>query len=318
MSSSSTPDIVTITLNPTVDRVIEVPGLKVGSHVRGRLLSWQPAGKAVNVSRSLALMNVSSVAAGFACPDTVEAFRRTCLASGISPAFTTIEGMTRENITLVDPETGCETHIRDVGPTVDGAAIQRLRDDLKKCITRDTRVVVTGSCAQGMDVSAYRDLLMFCQNLGGRLVIDAADDFLRVACDCHPAVIKPNIAELADTINEPLETESEIIRAGRHLAEKVGIVLVTLGDRGAYCFADGSHWHGVVQLDGFTARSTVGCGDAFLAGFLAGYAHSEKQIDEGFRYALAVSVASAADEKPADFDLKLAESLLEKIELKKG
>ena len=57
--------IVSVTLNPAVDWVLEAPNFKVGSHIRARRIGWYPAGNGINVSRVLATLGTRSVATGF-------------------------------------------------------------------------------------------------------------------------------------------------------------------------------------------------------------------------------------------------------------
>ena len=121
--------------------------------------------------------------------------------------------------------------------------------------------------------------------------------------------LKPNLLELAELTGETITDENDILETGRSLAKRIAVVLITAGHRGAYCFADDAVWHARVDVAENRIRSTVGCGDALLAGFLARRVRDDVPVEEALRHAVAVAGASAMNERPAFFDLADAESL---------
>jgi len=293
--------LATVTLNPTIDRVVEVPGFKIGEHAVGRLRSRTPAGKAVNVSRAMAALGAPNVALGWVGRESIEAFNTAARAAGFTPQFTPMAGTTRENITVIDPDSHGETHIREVGPTVTAEEINHLMDDLRWTADDDMLVVFTGSLAPGLPPARFGDMIEACIARGARVVIDTSRDPLRTAVEHKVWMVKPNLAELAELLGRPVVADEEIIRAGRELSGRIPVVLITAGERGVFCFTESGVQRACVAVPPERLRSTVGCGDATLAGFLCGLVASDGTIDSALRQAVAVAAASAMNDLPAVF-----------------
>lgn len=293
--------LATVTLNPTIDRVLRVPGFTVGGHRVGQLLSRTPAGKAINVSRAMAALGVPSVALGWVGRESMEAFNTAARAAGFTPQFTPMAGTTRENITVIDPAGPSETHIREIGPTVTADEIERLMDDLQWTAADDMIVVFTGSLAPGLSLERFGGMIEACIARGARVVVDTSGEPLRTAAEHKLWMAKPNLVELAEWIGRDVTTDDEIIGAGRELSGRIPVVLITAGERGAFCFSEGTAQHAHAAVPAQRLRSTVGCGDAMLAAFLCGLVAAEGTLISALRQAVAVAAASAMNELPAVF-----------------
>ncbi len=294
--------IVTVTLNPTIDRIIEVPGFHLGGHLKGRLRSRLPAGKAVNVSRAMSSLGCPSTAAGWVGAESLALFDEALRAAGVSTCFTPIAGATRENITIIDPAGQSETHIRDAGPAVTEDEVNHLIERLLELAGPDVLFVFTGSCAPGLSAQRFADIIKACIDRGSRVAVDSSGDPLRAAAKLPLWLIKPNLLELGELLGYQVSHESEVLAAGRRLAERMSVVLITMGQRGALCFAEGRVFKGRASIPEDRLRSTVGCGDTMLAAFLAASSRPGWQIEDAFRQALAVSAASAMTDQPAVFE----------------
>lgn len=231
-------DIVTVTLNTAVDRLIEVPDFHVGGHVPGRHLARIPAGKGVNVSRALAILGVPSVATGFVGREQLEDFERSLrpsagrgadaagagdphatanehanaattrdggpattrhadTASTIQPQFLAIDGVTRENITIIDPTACNETHVRDVGaaPTHDDLA--RLEQKLNLLAHEGTLVIIAGGLPPDVPTDYAVGLIDMLLAKRARVALDASGPLLAAARQRRLWLVKPNAWELA-------------------------------------------------------------------------------------------------------------------------
>ena len=302
MLSRTWSTIVTVTLNPTIDRVIEVPGFAIGGHQKGLLRMREPAGKAINVSRALAALGVANTAVGWVGMHTYDLFTDSLEKSGVRAAFIPITGQTRENITVIDSHARIETHIRDAGPTVGEADVRRLVDLLKTLAGPSTLVVFTGSLPPGLAISQWRELLETCIQRSAPVAVDTAGEPLRVASRYPLWMIKPNEAELAEMLRAGQLDEAALVAAGRDLASRIAVVMITAGAKGAYCFTATEALRGRTALDAGLVRSTVGCGDAVLAGFLAGLLIPGAELSLAFSEGLALAAASAMRDQPAGFD----------------
>ncbi len=298
---TQTPLVVTVSLNPAIDRIIEVPGFAVGAHQHGRLLSRTAAGKAVNVSRALALLGVRNLAAGFVGAGETAFFEGSLAGTGVETRFLAVPAATRENITLVDPVARVETHIRDTGFGVGADDGVRLEEQLRRTCRAGAVVVFSGSMPKGITAEAFGRLLRTCIDAKARVVVDTSGEALRTAVDLPLWLIKPNVEELGEIAGRPIASEAEIVAAGQRLAERIGMVIVSRGKAGAFCFASGSVLKGCIAVDPQRVGNTVGCGDCLLAGCIAGRLRSSNG-QEAFRYALAVATAKAVSLEPGQFD----------------
>jgi 1-phosphofructokinase family hexose kinase len=314
--------IITVTLNPTIDRIIEVPGLHIGGHLRGRFRTRLPAGKAINVSRALAGLGCGNIAAGWVGQDALGLFTDELKKINVQPRFTPIRAMTRENITIIDPDHHIETHIRDAGPLVTPQDIDRLQTDLKQLAEEnaaDNKTVLfvfTGSLAPGLSIDQYLRLKETCCRTGGHVAIDAYGPALQSVIHRNPWLIKPNLPELAELMNTDVEDDQSVIAAGRQLNRTIPVVLITMGERGAYCFNGPQQFFGKVHVNKDQLVSTVGCGDTFLAGFLATLCQTGREPGEALKQGLAAASASAMTETPATFEKAIVDSLLKQTEVK--
>jgi 1-phosphofructokinase family hexose kinase len=306
---AQTPLVITVSLNPAIDRIMDVPDFAAGEHQRGRLISRTPAGKAVNVSRALATLGVRSIVTGFIGEQEVELFESSLDSSRVQTQFLPIAAPTRENITIVDPVAHTETHIRDAGFTINETNRLRLGKKLSLMCRADSIVVFSGSVPEGIGPEQFVDLLEICISAGARVVVDTSGEPLRTAASLPLWLMKPNTAELGEITGRPLATEEELLAAGHELSRRVKTVIVSRGEAGGLCFVSGSVLKGHVQLDPARVRNTVGCGDSLLAGFIAGrLLHND--IRESYRYALAVATASAVGLEPCRFAMKDVEEFV--------
>lgn len=306
--------IITVTLNPTIDRILEVPGFKIGSHLQGRLRLREPAGKAINVSRALAHLGVKSTAVGWVGMNAFDLFHEAMRKAGVKACFLPITGATRENITIIDPASHTETHLRDAGPKVDDADVRRLTDLLRSVVTAESLVIFTGSLPPGLSMDSWSKLLYTCTDRNARVVVDTAGEPLRAAANNQLWMIKPNELELNELLDGSFTTEDDLVRAGRELAGRYPYVLITVGRKGAYCFAEDHILHAYATLRPDKIKSTVGCGDAILAGFLAGLMHSG-DLEVALREGVAVSAAAAMTEEPAHFQAATVKQLRQSVVL---
>ncbi len=307
--------IVTLSLNPTIDRILEVPGLRVGDHLQGRLLARQPAGKAINVSRALATLRTRSTVVGWVGADTAGLFEDFLEHMSVRSRLIPIAGQARENITLIDPHAGSETHIRDIGPMVTPPDVSCLAEVLAEAADGHCLVVVTGSASPGLSTDGWAGLLDDMLARGATVAVDVSGELLLRAARRPVWLLKPNLQELGELVGRHIESQEEILEAGRELNRQIAVVLVTLGSRGAYAFAEGRVWRGWTNLARNEVRSTVGCGDSFLAGFLAARLDPDRPFASCLQQALAVGAASSLTDRPAVFELDAVRVCQERTEV---
>jgi 1-phosphofructokinase family hexose kinase len=310
-----TPTIVCVALNPCWDRTLEVTDLAVGEHVRGRLLSVQAAGKAVNVARLLDALGTPSVLTGFVGADDRDRFAATFEKTAVRLELFETDGRTRENITLVDPEQNVDTHIRDAGVPLDEEDLQRLRKKLRILAGKGTYVLFTGSLTPGMDAGTFAGLLEVCCEKGARVAVDSSGPGLEAVRGVAGLwLVKPNRAELAEIAGADVETEEAVRDAAAALRRRIDEVAVTLGAGGAVLFARDGAWRARPHLDPAAVLNTVGAGDAFLAGYVHHHACAEP-LEACLRYAVACGTAATLQLRAGQINPHDADAAMEHVEV---
>jgi 1-phosphofructokinase len=290
--------IFTVTLNTAVDRTIEVENFEPSSVNTGKLVRLLPAGKGVNVSRMLSTLGVESVAMGYVGTRQLHLYEDSLKDSLVEIDFVVLDAPTRENVTIVDPSREVETHIRERGPRIERTEIHEMKRKIEHRIHKGDKVVFSGSIPYGVSRKHFRDMLKMCSGVGADLFLDAGGATLRECADLAD-YIKPNIPEL----QQALRTESEDMGDLLTLLRKFRMhepALLTCGEKGAYYVESDICYHASADMEGLVPISTVGCGDAFLAGFVHGMDKGEK---EGGCLRAAVAAATACLLSPtADID----------------
>jgi 1-phosphofructokinase family hexose kinase len=309
--------IVTVTLNTSVDRTIEVPRFAVGGHLKGRLVRVQAAGKGVNVARCLARLGVPSAATGFAGIRETGFFREGLAGTRATMDLVPVAEPTRACTTILDPELGTDTHVREAGFHVQPRELAALEAKLRSLASSGALVVFCGSLPPGVTARHLAALIAACQESGAKVAADLNGSELGVAIAARALLIKPNVEELGEVIGRDLAsaTEPELVRAARPLCDRVGTVLLTRGKDGALAVSEAEALSGAVEVG--SVRNTVGCGDAFLAGYLAGL-WSGASPEQRLRQAVACGGANAMADAAGEIDPQGVAELAAKARVRKA
>jgi 1-phosphofructokinase len=264
--------IVTLTPNPSLDRTLQLQSLVRGGVNRAEGGRTDPGGKGVNVSRALAQHGVKTVAVlPLGGPDGA-VLADLLAAQGVTVRRVPVNGDTRTNITAAEPD-GTTTKLNEPGPHLSGAEVADLAAAVLDAATPGSWVVACGSVPGGMDDDYYARLVGPLHARGARVAVDSSGAALRAVLAGgpdrqYPDLVKPNREELAEAVGHPLHTLGEVVRAAAGLVSRgVGAVLASLGADGAVLVTTRGARYGTSRVD--RPRSTVGAGDALLAGYLS-------------------------------------------------
>lgn len=281
--------IYTVTLNPSLDLVMELDRLQGGELNRSRRETLCPGGKGINVATLLTRLGIPATALGFVAGDTGGMLTRMLEQEGITTDFLSLPaGRTRINVKL---RGDTETEINGRGPTVDAESLQKFLRQLDVLWAEDW-LVLAGSLPAGVDAALYGDILHRLSNAGVRVVVDASGDLLRQTLPGQPFLVKPNRAELSELAGAPLVTDEEVEIAARGLqAQGAQNVLVSLGGDGALLLDETGRIHRSKAPTG-QVQYTVGAGDSMVAGFLAEYTQTGDYA-AALRWGIAAGSATA-------------------------
>ncbi len=259
--------VMTLTLNPAVDQIIELDRLVVGSMNRARSSTPMTGGKGVNVARVLKAFDVPVLAAGFAAGAGGASVIRTLGAEGIPARFLEVPGEVRINLKMHDAASGKTTEINQPGFTVDEAVFGRLLAMLAPLVGEMSALVLTGSLPAGTPPDAYRRLGILARERGVPVFLDADGDNLRWGLSAYPFAVKPNRDELERHTGVRLGGDRDWLRGLRGLqtagAERVA---ATMGPEGVMMLDGDTAWHaGGLRIQPACA---TGAGDAALAAMI--------------------------------------------------
>jgi 1-phosphofructokinase family hexose kinase len=298
-----------------VDRVLEVPDFRIGVHAKAQVKQLQPSGKGVNVARGLARLGVDALAAGFVGRDQAQTYVDSLAEDGVESVLCTVAGRTRMNTTILDPVGHTTTHLREPGFEVGPDDLARLRGVLGERLSGHEGAVVafSGSVPPGMTPADFADLLLACHEAGARLVVDANGPPLDAAIATGIVdTLKPNLIELGECLGRDVSPE-DAPTAAAELLGRVHTVLLTLGADGAWLVREGLAVGSRCRLRDDEVCNVVGCGDAFLVGWLRAEGAGAPP-EESLRWAVAAGAACATTEATVGYTLPQVEALLPRCE----
>jgi 1-phosphofructokinase len=282
--------IVTLTLNPSLDRTLELDGLERGAVLRTSAPTLEAGGKGVNVTRALTANGIPSIAVLPVGGGEGAELTALLEAEGVATRLVPVAGRTRSNITLAEPD-GTVTKLNEPGAPLHRDELEAIVAVLTDALGRDDWVVISGSVPASF---AHADAAALTAAVDrSRLAVDTSGDALPAFLDAGPRLVKPNRAELAELTGHPLRSIAEVIDAAHALRDRgADIVLVSLGADGAVLVGPS----GVLVGESRVARprSTVGAGDCFLAGFLSRFSLDETDLRSALLEGLAWGAAAAA------------------------
>jgi 1-phosphofructokinase len=295
--------IVTLTPNPSVDRTVSITGLQRGEVQRATASRIDPGGKGVNISRALTAHKARTVAILPAGGPEGHLLAELLAEAGIDVTIVPIEGSIRANVALVEPD-GTTTKINEPGPHLSSAEVGALFASAEATLgMAPSWLVGSGSLPPGVDQDLYAELVLRCRDAGVRVAIDASGQALRNAVAAGPDLIKPNLEELEELVDRSLVTLGDVLSASTDLVTHgVATVVVSMGRHGALLVSPSVTAHAVADVS--SPLSTVGAGDALLAGYLYATSSGSTPVDAlrtGVAWgAAAVSLPGSRMPTPAD------------------
>lgn len=266
--------IITVTLNPSIDRTIAVGELRRGGVNRAELIRLDAAGKGVNVSRALAAYGIETHAVMVGAGLGSEWMSEQLTSQNISHSMVMAQGITRSNLTLVEAD-GTVTKINEPGVTMTPEILAAIEGALDALDLENNWVVLAGRLNPGASDDTYARLAQHAKARGARVVLDASGAALSAAVRAGGLdLIKPNQHELGGLVGrEPGSIDDAVVSAREVIKGGVGAVLCSLGADGAIYVTAQDVVH--VEPKSAVVGTPVGAGDILLATFLAGGATVE-------------------------------------------
>ncbi len=305
--------IITVTLNPAVDKTAEVQEIHVNGLNRLENIVTHAGGKGINVSKTLKYLNTESVATGFIAGSNGTFITTVLDELGIRHDFTNTNGNTRVNLKVLDKDMNL-TELNEVGPTISSEEMTELMSKVSNLITQGDVVVLSGSAPKGVPSAIYYVIGEMCKNKGAKVVLDADKDLFHEGVQGIPTLIKPNKYELYQYFEITSEiSDKELIEKTRVFIERgIEYVAISMGSQGAYFLSKDKTY----KVEGLKvkAHSSVGAGDAMVAALTLGL-EQKMSFEEMIRLAVATSAGAVETKGTAPAKINRIEELKKQVKI---
>jgi 1-phosphofructokinase/tagatose 6-phosphate kinase len=285
--------IITVTLNAAIDKTLAVPNFRLGRRHRAVEQTAMAGGKGVNVARALRALGQPVIATGVAGGPTGTRIVEHLTEEGILNDFVRIREESRTSTAVVDPTSGDQTEINEHGPHVSDQELDLFVDKLLYLAKGAAVCVFAGSLPRGVDTGLYGRLVEEMRRLGVTTVLDSEGEPLLTATRRGPDVVSPNELEAEGLVGHEFSDEDDRRRALSEMVEmgaREGII--TLADGCLAVLGEGSDRSLYrATLEPLEPVSSVGSGDALLAGFVAAR-YGERDPEHCLRFAVACGAES--------------------------
>jgi len=302
--------ILTVTLNPCIDKSSVVKKLEPESKLRCTEVVHEPGGGGINVSKALKKLDCHSVAlfpagghnGGMLCSLLDE--------EGIPFHGVDTKIETRENWVVLETETNHQYRFTFPGRAVEESVIKTLVDEIRNF--SPAFVVASGSLPPGLPDYFYGLIVKNAKAVGAKCIADTSGVALTALKGKGAYLIKPNIGELCDLLQIPSLSKNEVSDAAQQIIRDgyAEIVAVSMGPDGAWLVAkDEKHFAVAPKVE---KRSTVGAGDSMVAG-ITFMLQQNRSLKEAIAFGVACGSAATMNEGTQLFKKEDAQKLFAAI-----
>ena len=263
--------ILTVTLNAAIDRTVAVPNFRLGRRHRAVESRTVAGGKGVNVARALTLLGRPVIASGFVGGPTGARVLEQLREESVLTDFIHIAAETRINLAVIDPTSGEQTEINERGPAVSPEEVKQLFDRIAYLAGGAKICVLSGSVPPGAGDDLYARLIDDLSRRGVPVVLDAEGEAMLAGVRAGASMVTPNEREAEELVGQEFADRGdlaqgllELVRLGASeaaITRPEGCV-AAVGEGNARRLLE-------VHTEPLEPVSTVGSGDAFVAGYVA-------------------------------------------------
>jgi len=286
--------IITVTLNPALDKTIEIDEFKINSVNRIGSTRVDAGGKGINVSKVVKELKHKSMALGFLGGNSGNQIKNYLDGLNIDNSFLSVKGETRTNIKIFDKVNNTHTDINENGPSLGKEDITNIKEKIIEHCNEDSLVVLSGSVPSGVDISIYGEIIKSVKSKSGKVILDAEGELLMEGIKAGPYMVKPNVEELEKAFGVSINNESEVIEVAKKILEYgVKYVVISQGSEGSIFISSDK----IAKVKGLKVevKSTVGAGDSMVAA-MAVAVQENYSFEEAMKLACATSTANVMTE----------------------
>lgn len=285
--------IVTLTMNPAIDRILEIDHVTADAKLRCRAVRRDPGGGGVNVTRGIHELGGDSLAIYTCGGYTGRMYRDLLEQEGLPNLAIPIEGITREHIMVMETSTGRDYRFGEDGPELSASEAEACLEAICGLDPMPRYLVLSGSLPPGAGDDFYARVIE-ATGEGTRIVIDTNAPALRPALEAGVYLLKPNARELSELTGRTVEGRQEIEAVSRRLVAdgRAQIVVTSLGAGGAILVTDEIAMR--LPAPAVKVESKVGAGDSMVAGLVLALDRGESIVN-AVRFGTAAGAAAVMD-----------------------
>ncbi|MET0557432.1 MAG: 1-phosphofructokinase family hexose kinase [Solirubrobacterales bacterium] len=306
--------ILTVTLNAAIDRTVAVPNFRLGHRHRAVESRTVAGGKGINVARALSLLGRPVIATGFVGGPTGARVLEELREESVLTDFTRIASETRINLAVIDPTSGEQTEINERGPAVSPEEVKRLFERIGYLAGGARICVLAGSVPPGAGDDLYARLVTDLSRRGVTVVLDAEGEAMQAGVRAGASMVTPNEREAEELVGQEFSDRGDLAHGLAELV-RLGAVeaAITRPDGCVASVGEGAERRLLeVHTESLEAVSTVGSGDAFLAGYVAAR-YEDRSGEDCLAYAVACGAESTQHFGAGTVDRNQVERLLGEV-----
>ena len=309
--------ILTVTLNAAIDRTVAVPNFHLGHRHRAVESRTVAGGKGVNVARALKLLGRPVIATGLAGGPTGTRILERLTEESILNDFTRIAEESRTNLAVIDPTSGQQTEINERGPTVTAEEIERFIGKLLYLAQGAEFCVIAGSVPPEVPADVYGRLVSELRTLGVPILLDTEGEPMRLGLRAGPDVVAPNELEAEQAVGHEFGDAGDLAMGLAGLIEMGAREAIVTRENGCVAITseNGSARRWEVTIEPLEPVSTVGSGDAFVAGYISAR-YQRATATEALAYGVACGAQSTQHFGAGTLDPAEVERLLARVEVR--
>ncbi|MCM1262775.1 MAG: 1-phosphofructokinase [Butyrivibrio sp.] len=300
--------ILTVTLNPAVDKTYTSGELITGHVNRMRTVMSIAGGKGINVTKVLRQYDYPVCATGFLGGYAGNFIEDYLKSIQVDCRFIRVDGETRSNMNIL-ADNGYVTEILEPGPKISEEQLKQFLTQYEELLPECEIVIMSGSMAQGLPDGLYTVLIEKARMRGIKTMLDTSGESLKKGIEAKPYMIKPNQKELEYIAGHKLSNRDAVADAALSIHKSgVAHVMVSMGKKGLLSVDGGKVFF--AKAAAVKALNTVGCGDCVVASYAMSIMNRERN-ENALKRAVAISAANATTLVSADIPKDTAQELLE-------
>ncbi|WP_334104635.1 1-phosphofructokinase [Muricomes intestini] len=282
--------IATITLNPCIDRTVEIEKFLYGGTNNVLNTRDDISGKGINVNSVLQHLGIENLSTGFNYKEDAAKLTDFLKKLGCSFKHVEVNGELRTNIKIFDTEKSVMSEFNEKGHAVSKEHVDGFLRLLEDEMDKIDVLVVDGSVPPGISADIYKEIISMANQKAVKTILDASGDLLKFGIDAKPFLIKPNVDELEYTFNRKIENEEEILKTAKDIVSSgIKYVCVSRGSKGAVFVSDKASY--IVDPVKVDVKGVQGAGDSMVAGFCYAIVNGLPEI-EIIRHGVACATGS--------------------------